>query len=48
MLYAGKPSRVYSENQAVLSKLVSEVKGLNPSFDAAEMRGVLYRMLMCI
>ncbi len=25
-----------SENQAVLSKLVSEVRGLNPSFDAAE------------
>ena len=32
-----------SENQAVLSKLVSEVnKGLNPLFDAAEIRGAFY------
>ena len=27
------------ENQAVLSKLMSEVKGLNPSFGAADIRG---------
>ena len=30
------------ENQALLSKLLSEVKGLNPSFDAAEIRGMFY------
>ena len=29
------------ENQAVLSKIVTEVKGINPSFNAADIRGKL-------
>ena len=30
----------HSSNQAVVSRLVKEVRGLNPSFNAADVRGI--------
>ena len=42
-MYATGFSMQMQENfQAWLCKVVSEVKGLNPSFDAAEIRGKFY------